>query len=104
MKIQIQIVRTGIDEITTALFQYPDGFCSGAVDLLHDELDILRLNTGLIHRTIFFRRLELRDLIVVIVSSSISSSSVIILWRRYQRGFGSTLRLLSIIKEVWRTT
>ena len=59
--------RTGVDEIAAALLQHLDGFCARAVDLLHDEVDVLGVDARLVHGLLVLGLLKLGDVIVVVV-------------------------------------
>jgi len=62
MKIQL----TRVDQVTAALLQHFDGLCPRAADLLDNQINVLRVNTGLVHGSIIFRSLKFGDVIVVL--------------------------------------
>lgn len=62
---QETVIRTRIDQIASALLQYPYRLRARAANLLDDKLDVLGVDTGLIDVAVLLNRLELGDVIII---------------------------------------
>ncbi len=64
-KAKKRMIRTRVDQIASTFLQYPYRLRARAANLLDDKLDVLGVNTGLIHVAVLLNRLELGDVIVI---------------------------------------